>query len=228
MKLIIDTPKKIWFTADTHYNHKNIVRGTSEWDNKDGTRQYDTVEEMNAALIRNINNNIGEDDIIFHMGDFSFGNQHNIWDFRSQIKCETIHLIYGNHDRNIKDNKLVWDGGDTKFPLRAHDLFASVQEYLYLTIHFTDDLSRRFLLQPNHTRNFALSHYPMKSWEGMMDGTIHLHGHVHLPMEQKWGVGKMLDVGVDGNDLKPYNLMTDIIYTMENREIVDVYKKNNK
>lgn len=226
MKIIVDTPKRVWFTSDTHYNHKNIVRGTSEWDDISNTRDFDTVEEMNNRLLHHINSNIGEDDILFHLGDFSFGGAHNIWEFRSQIKCKNIHLIYGNHDHHIVNNKLVWDGGGIRAPHRAHDLFSSVNRYLYLTIHFANDISNKFFLQPNRTQSFALFHFPMKSWEGMMDGVIHLHGHVHLNNESKWGNGKMLDVGVDGNDMKPYNLMTDIMYKMDNREICDVYGKN--
>lgn len=228
MNLLIDNPRKIWFTADTHYNHKNIVRGVSDWQDLSGTRDFETIEDMNNRLVHMLNTNVGEDDILFHLGDFSFGGHHSIYEFRSQIKCKTIHLIYGNHDQHIRKNKLVWDGDDTKFPLRALELFTSVHDYLYLTINFTEDISRRFFLEPNRTQSYALSHYPMKSWEGMMDGVIHLHGHVHLNSEQKWGEGKMLDVGVDGNDMKPYNLVTDIMYQMDKRDIADIYRKNNK
>ena len=39
----------------------------------------------------------------------------------------------------------------------------------------------------------------------MNDGTIHLHGHVHLPNDRRIGKGKMMDVGVDGNGLNPIN-----------------------
>jgi calcineurin-like phosphoesterase family protein len=35
----------------------------------------------------------------------------------------------------------------------------------------------------------------------MNDGTIHLHGHVHLPPNKRMGKGKMMDVGMDGNGL---------------------------
>jgi calcineurin-like phosphoesterase family protein len=49
-------------------------------------------------------------------------------------------------------------------------------------------------------------------------GVIHLHGHVHLPENRKMGNGKKMDVGVDGNNLRPY-LIDDIIRIMDKREV---------
>lgn len=215
MKILLDSATNIWFTSDTHYSHKNITYGVSDWDDLSSTRKFDTVDDMNNALISNINKYVKEDDVIFHLGDFAFGSAQNIYEFRKKINCKTIYLIYGNHDKNIQKNLIVYDGDDSKIPVRAKELFAGLYDYLYLTVNFVEDISKRFFLKPNRTQTFALSHYPFSAWEGMEDGSIHLHGHIHSNQETKWGSGKRLDVGVDGNDLKPYNLLNDIILKMD-------------
>ena len=69
--------------------------------------------------------------------------------------------------------------------------FLSVQHYLEVNIN---------------DKNFVLCHYPLQSWNGLNKGVIHLHGHVHLPANRKFGNGKRLDVGVDGNDMVPYSI----------------------
>ena len=40
----------------------------------------------------------------------------------------------------------------------------------------------------------------------MNDGVVHLHGHVHLPPNLRVNEGRVMDVGVDGNDLYPISL----------------------
>jgi len=52
----------------------------------------------------------------------------------------------------------------------------------------------------------------------MSKGVIHLHGHVHLPEDRKFGNGKKMDVGVDGNGLDPYSI-DEIIKIMSKRSI---------
>ena len=52
----------------------------------------------------------------------------------------------------------------------------------------------------------------------MSKGVIHLHGHVHLPEHRKFGNGKKMDVGVDGNGLDPYSI-DEIIKIMSKRSI---------
>jgi calcineurin-like phosphoesterase family protein len=192
------TSGKVFFVSDTHYSHKNICRGVTDWRTQDGevpvhsTRDFNTIELMNNALVDNINSVVGQDDTLIHLGDFSFGGFDNIKNFLDRLVCKNIHLVLGNHDTHIKYNR---DG--------IQDRFLSVQQYLEVKIN---------------DYYFVLSHYPLQSWHGLNKGVIHLHGHVHLPENLKFGNGKKMDVGVDGNDLNPY-LIDDIVKIMNKRDI---------
>jgi calcineurin-like phosphoesterase family protein len=192
------TSGKVWITSDTHFGHKNIVRGVTNWRTQDGqipvesTRDFNTVEEMNQRLVDGINTVVDQDDTLIMLGDVSFGGFDNIGNFINRIVCKNIHLILGNHDTHIENNR-----GDIQ------DKFLSVQHYLEVKIEGKD---------------FVLCHYPLQSWHGLNKGVIHLHGHVHLPDNRKFGNGKKMDVGVDGNNLDPYSI-SDIIKIMDKREI---------
>lgn len=195
--------QKIWFTSDTHYNHSNICSSTTEWTNRlDQTRSFDSLELMNQTLINNINSLVNKNDILFHLGDWSFGGFDKIMEFRTQINCKNIHLILGNHDHHIENNKL---GIST--------IFRSVNNYLDLKIKLPSKKGQKFI-----SYKFVLMHYPIASWKGMNEGVIHLHGHVHLLPNQKIHKGKAMDVGVDGNHLYPYEF-EEIIGLMKNKPI---------
>ena len=98
----------IFFTSDTHYAHKNICVGVSEWDDKTKScRKFQTLEEMNELIVNNINKYVKENDILYHLGDWSFGGINNIWEFRKRINCKNIYLVPGNHDHHIKKNKIL-------------------------------------------------------------------------------------------------------------------------
>ena len=105
MKIILKPHQRIWFMSDPHYNHKNICRGVSSWDDLSKTRDFKTLDEMNDAIVRNINNVVAVDDILFCLGDWSFGGFDKIRQFRDRIVCQNIHLILGNHDHHIENNK---------------------------------------------------------------------------------------------------------------------------
>jgi len=68
------------------------------------------------------------------------------------------------------------------------------------------------------TNEFVLSHYPIASWNNLARGAIHLHGHVHLPQNKRIGPGKMMDIGVDGNNLYPIST-SEIFKLMKNQPI---------
>ena len=73
MKITLNKGQKLWFTSDTHYNHSNICSSTTQWIDPITCREFKSLEKMNAILVDNINKKVGQDDILFHLGDWSFG-----------------------------------------------------------------------------------------------------------------------------------------------------------
>jgi calcineurin-like phosphoesterase family protein len=197
MKIKLEPTQQLYFTSDTHYMHTNICRGTTRWSNADDfCRDFDTLDQMNDRIVNGINSAVGQDDILFHLGDWSFGGFEMIEKFRNRINCRNIHLILGNHDHHIER-----DREDIRL------LFTSVNQYLELEVKGKD-----------WEQNYVLMHYPIISWNKMNDGVIHLHGHVHLSADRRIGKGKTMDVGVDGNGLNPLHT-SDIKRLMNNQPI---------
>lgn len=164
-----------------HYGHNNISnKHTSRWD--EGYRDFKSLEDMNEILVKNINKLVKEDDILYHLGDFVMGGIQNIWNFRKQLSCKNIHLILGNHDSHIKDNKLINKEHDDLNPYTCHDLFTSVQDVLIVK---------------HGKHEFFLSHYPHLSWYHASRGVIMLHGHEHGQLDHLNKAVRRLDVGVD-------------------------------
>jgi calcineurin-like phosphoesterase family protein len=158
----------------------------------DSTRDFQTIEQMNDRIVSGINNMVGQDDTLIMLGDVSFGGFENIEIFLDRLICQNIHLILGNHDHHIENNR-----GNIQ------SRFLSVNHYLEVNIE---------------GKNFVLCHYPLQSWHGLNKGVIQLHGHVHLSPDKKFGKGKKMDVGMDGNGLKPYSI-DEIIKIMDKRPI---------
>lgn len=205
MKLNLNKGQRLFFTSDTHYNHANICTATTKWIDPVTCREFKSLEKMNAVLVGNINEVVGQDDILFHLGDWSFGGVEQIELFRNQIVCRNVHIITGNHDHHIENNR---DG--------VQSLFSSVNKYLNLVVKYNVGT----LLMGE--QRFALMHFPIASWDNMARGAIHLHGHVHFDAGKRIGVGKMMDVGVDGNGLYPID-MSEVISIMRNQPIKSMF-----
>jgi len=183
--------KNIWFTSDTHYSHTNISGPKiSSW--KSGFRDFGSVLEMNKCLVDNINKYVKEDDILYHLGDWSFGGAQNIKLFRDSIVCKNIHLVLGNHDQHIKDQEVKLK--ETSF--NPMDLFSSVNQ----------------VLEVSHEKHrFFMSHYPHLSWHHASRGVIMLHGHEHGTFDHLNENTLRMDVGVDTakkllGEFRPFSL----------------------
>ena len=77
-----------FFTADTHYNHTNIIKHCN--------RPFKTADEMNTVLIANTNVKVSANDTLWHLGDFGW---HDPAPCLRRIRCHNINIILGNHDK---------------------------------------------------------------------------------------------------------------------------------
>lgn len=82
-------PDNIWFTADTHFGHENIIKYCN--------RPFRNAAVMNEELIRRWNATVPEDGIVFHLGDFCSGGSKE-WNEVMYRLHGQIYLILGNHD----------------------------------------------------------------------------------------------------------------------------------
>lgn len=183
----------LYFGSDAHYNHSNICKGVSTWKDKNGCRDFNTLDEMNSTLVNGINSVVKEDDEFYFLGDFAFSGAGSIIEFRNRIKCKSIHFIYGNHDEHIMH----------KAELRA--LFKSYGHY-------------RELQHEKHL--IIMNHYPMESFHACKKGAWMLHGHCHGNLRSSYN-GKRLDVGVEMNNYKPYSFQ-ELKVIMDAKPIVNL------
>lgn len=206
--LKIDYDTNVWVTSDTHYHHKNICRGVTNWRTTVGeipmknTRDFPNLESMDSTIVNNINEVVGQDDVLIHLGDWSFGGFEKIQEFLNRLVCKNIHLILGNHDHHIENNRQGSRG-----------FFRSVSHYNSLEYG-------QF--------KFRMMHYPISSWDGLAKGVMHIHGHCHLPTNLRFGLGQRMDVGMDGHpDFRPYNLRTEVIPMLRHREKLSEMPKDH-
>lgn len=232
MKIQITNKQNVYFCSDPHYDHTALVRGVTTWENSSFCRDFDTLEEHNQQLVDNINNTVGEDDILFCLGDWSFGNYknrdnvENIRRFRERINCKTIHLITGNHDDEILKNVLFADG-----VTRTQDMFTSVREKI-------DNLvivEQPTIQGAKATKQIiTLCHYAFRVWDKGHHGAWMLYGHSHNTLDgmtptianPTWiGDGffyknyRTMDVGFDCHpEFRPYSYQ-EIKAIMERRAV---------
>jgi calcineurin-like phosphoesterase family protein len=166
----------IYFTADTHLGHANIIRHCN--------RPFATAEEMDTNLISRINDRVKPNDWLYHLGDFSFRGG-NPAEYRTRIHCRNMIMILGNHDP-------IHANGTAKPDFAA--LFREVHSLLRITVQLN-----------GAARRIVLCHYAMRIWDRCHHGAWHLFGHSHGgladdPNSLSW------DVGVDANGYAPLSV----------------------
>jgi calcineurin-like phosphoesterase family protein len=75
----------IFFVSDTHFGHAKIIDYCN--------RPFESVEEMNDAMVRNWNGAVSPKDTVYHLGDVAFHNYECIERLNGKLK-----LVPGNHD----------------------------------------------------------------------------------------------------------------------------------
>lgn len=86
-----------WFTSDTHFYHKNIIRFCN--------RPFKDEFEMNEKLIENWNAKVKPNDNLFHLGDFGFADVDRLDGILSRLNGRKTYVM-GNHDKQMRDAKI--------------------------------------------------------------------------------------------------------------------------
>jgi calcineurin-like phosphoesterase family protein len=128
---------KTFFTSDTLFGRNFIAI----------ERGFETEEEMTDTYIENWNEKISKDDIIYHLGNFS-------WD---PITCESvmsvlngkIHFMTGSYDSHLPQMSLI--------KLNKHTIIQNQISFI-------------------HNKKAIISHWPLLDWPGKEEGVIQVHG----------------------------------------------------
>ena len=204
--------KNVFVTSDLHFGHINVMMfepqrydeliGISQEEavskyikehnininevdirelHREVNKQY--IDQHDNKLIKNWNDIVKENDLVYILGDLSFKNGKETNKILQQLNGDKI-LIKGNHDFTFLDTH--------KFD---KSLFKEIVDYKEINIY---------------DKNFVLFHYPIATWNLKQKGSIHLYGHVHSnkttthPLEMK--LENAYNVGVDVNRYKPINI----------------------
>lgn len=214
---MIKVDNNTYIFSDPHYGHTNFVAGETSWFYSDDkteeeierlrwsrTRPFNTLEEHNDTIVKKINDIVPETATLICLGDWSFGGIENIWNFRKQIKCKDIHLILGNHDHHIANNKVLpnvhcsskFDESDlfindelrfkdgenpNRYGDGRDDLFNVHAQDLFTSVSHYKEIS----FKKNGRRyDIILSHYAMRVWNKHHRGSIMLYGHSHGTLDE--------------------------------------------
>ena len=137
-----------FFTADLHLGHSEII-GFSN-------RPFESVSDMNRALISNWNSRVSNEDHVYIIGDLFYSGR-DAKGHKEAIELVSklngiLHLVAGNHDMPYLKN--------TDY----HYLFADVDHLRYLK---------------HEGKDIFLCHYPLAEWSGFFRGSWHIYGHIH-------------------------------------------------
>jgi len=205
---------QMWFSSDLHLGHGNIIQYCQRVNpHKRGLvgppedRLFQSPDEMDRELIDTWNSWVGEEDLVFHLGDFTMKGILAALDYLDKLNGRWVFLS-GNHDywmREMRSNKVV-----------AHDATEKVlliRDYLELKV-FDEEMGE------GHWQKLVMFHYPIASWNSKFKGSWHLYGHEHGTRDP-WTTTAM-DVGVDTNEYKPYSYL-DIktAFTRQHIEVKD-------
>ena len=81
---------KVFFMGDCHFGHKNIIKYCN--------RPFKDVDDMTEKLIKLWNNVVGNNDIVYVVGDFALCGKQKIIEIGQRLNGRK-RLILGNHDQ---------------------------------------------------------------------------------------------------------------------------------
>ena len=142
--------KKIFFTSDHHFGHKNIIKFCN--------RPFESVEEMDETMIKRWNEKISPDDDVYHLGDVALCSPNKLKKIIDRLHGK-IHLIKGNHEKSA---------------LACKDHFEWIKDYYELTVEDDEfpEGKQKIILLHYGMRVWNKSHWGTYHLYGHSHGTL--------------------------------------------------------
>ena len=174
---------KIWLTSDLHFCHNKPFLYEQ--------RGFQTVQEMNEAIIKNFNEVMDWTDKLYILGDCFLNDNEEGLKLMKRLPGEK-YIVYGNHDNDTR-KVLMGEAG-------FHCLgYAHVQKFEGLNFYLCH--------YPTMTSNFDLDK-PLKS------RVLSLSGHTHS--KEVWDAAGGYNVALDAHNTYPVEL-EEIINAFKNK-----------
>jgi len=163
-----------FFTADTHFDDPYSLQYFN--------RPFQSVDEMNRVMVEKWNSVVTENDMVYHLGDFTLDDIGHFTKWVTQLQGN-IRILPGSHDQFWLKDFVDSEKVQVIPPL--------------VSVEFPE------LAAENTPQVMVLCHYSMQVWDGSNHGSWHLFGHSHGKLK---GIGLSFDVGVDCTDFAPLSL----------------------
>lgn len=184
----------VYFTGDQHFAHQSQKGGIIKYCD----RPFATIDEMDEVLITEWNKVVSPNDTIYHLGDFTLGNEQVARRYFLRLNGKVF--ILGNtfhHDKRwLKARKPYW----------TRQCEVTILPPIYVM-----KINELFIV---------LCHFPLAEghWPRVHYNSISLFAHCHGRYKPR---GKALDVGVDSvakiwGQYRPVSL-AEIVEYMEGR-----------
>ena len=85
---------KVWFTSDLHFCHQREFLYEP--------RGFNSVYEMNEAIVKNFNEVVGWDDDLYILGDIMLNDNVEGTKLLQRLPGQNIYIIRGNHDTDTR------------------------------------------------------------------------------------------------------------------------------
>ena len=180
----------IWFIADLHLMHTNILKHQANRIEAMGLTDSDDIEGHDKYILDLFKEQTKRGDKVYILGDFILSNQVTSLKLVNKIKSLGIDLslVVGNHDKSTSRLSSMFESIDLiKVASFKKEVFPFIEEDVFTCV---------------------LCHYPMKSWPHKCQGAMQLYGHIHS--NSPWCDGETdlaVNVGLDA-PLSRYKLIS--------------------
>lgn len=161
---------KKFYIADTHFGHSKILSMQP--------RNFVSIEDHDNHIVNCWNSVVGDDDMVFHLGDFAMGLHE---------RADYVRYLFGR----LRGRKFLTVGN--------HDVDESGDIHNTVARLGWEKPPTGFRITEDGGRRVVLAHYAQRAWQGHYKGAVHFFGHSHGNLA---GQGLSRDVGVDMPDVQ--------------------------